>query len=53
MKETRIALPDRARLFDAYVWEDCGETVGGNWVRIQDGRKLCLDCSGRYDRFRV
>lgn len=53
VKETRIALPERARLFDAYVCEACGETVGGNWVRIQDGRKLCLDCCSRYDRFQV
>ena len=52
-KPTVLELPQKARLFDSYVCEECGETVGANWVRIQGGRKLCLDCCAHYDRFKV
>ncbi len=50
---TRIQLPEKARLFDSYVCECCGEKAGANWIRIQGGRKLCLDCAVGYDRFHV
>ncbi len=50
---TRIALSEPAKLFDSYVCECCGEKAGANWIRIQDGKKLCLDCASRYDRFSV
>ena len=53
IKETTIALPSEARLFDSYVCERCGESTGANWVRIQNGKTLCLDCCGTYDRFHV
>jgi len=53
VKPTTIALPERARLFDSYKCECCGETAGANWIRICGGRKLCLDCYEAYDRFNV
>ena len=53
VKEATLTLPERARLFDSYVCESCGETAGANWIRIQGGKKLCLDCCVKYDRFRV
>lgn len=53
VKETSIALPERARLFDSYVCECCGESAGANWIRIAGGKKLCLDCYVQYDRFNV
>lgn len=53
VKETKIVLPERARIFDSYVCDCCGETAGANWIRIQDGKKLCLDCCAKYDRFSV
>ncbi len=53
VKETKIALPESARLFDSYVCESCGETAGSNWIRIQNGKKVCIDCYRAYDRFRV
>lgn len=53
IKETRIALPEQAKIFDSYVCEVCGETAGSNWIRIQNGKKVCLDCCRTYDRFRV
>lgn len=53
VKEPRVALPESTRIFDSFVCESCGETAGANWIRIQDGKKLCLDCCRTYDRFRV
>ena len=53
VKETKITLPEQARLFDSYVCECCGETAGANWIRLADGKKLCVDCYSKYDRFNV
>lgn len=53
VKETKVALPEQARLFDSYVCECCGETAGANWIRLAGGKKLCVDCYSRYDRFNV
>ena len=50
---TRIALPTPARIFDSYNCESCGEKTGANWIRIAGGKKLCLDCYERYNRFDV
>lgn len=52
-KETVIALPEEARIFEAYTCECCGEATGANWIRIFEGKKLCLDCYSAYDRFCV
>lgn len=53
VKETKIALPEQARLFDSYVCECCGETAGANWIRLSGGKKLCVDCYEQYDRFHI
>lgn len=53
VKPVKIPLPERARIFDSYACEACGETAGANWIRIQEGRKLCLDCAVSYNRFSV
>ena len=53
VKETVIALPEQARLFDSYTCECCGESTGANWIRLSEGKKLCLDCYPSYDRFDV
>lgn len=53
VKPTTIQLPEKARLFDSYVCECCGETTGANWIRLAGGKKLCLDCYETYDRFHV
>lgn len=53
MKETVIALPQQARIFNSYPCECCGERTGANWIRIAGGKKLCLDCYESYDRFHV
>lgn len=53
VKETKISLPEHARLFDSYVCECCGEVTGANWIRLQGGKKLCVDCADSYNRFCV
>ena len=53
VKETTIRLPEKARLFDSYTCECCGEKTGANWIRLAGGKKLCLDCYETYDRFNV
>lgn len=53
VKETKIEVPERARLFDSYACECCGETTGSNWIRLSGGKKLCIDCYQRYDWFNV
>ncbi len=40
----RLALPERAKLFDSVICECCGEKTGAKWIRCRDGKKLCLDC---------
>ena len=53
VKDTKIALPQPARIFESFVCEGCGETTGANWIRLQQGKKLCLDCCFEYNRFHV
>ena len=53
VKQTTIRLPEKARLFDSYTCDCCGEVTGANWIRLAGGRKLCLDCYESYDRFDV
>ena len=50
---TRLPLPTPAKIFDSYDCECCGEKTGANWIRIVGGKKLCLDCCNRYNRFDV
>ena len=53
VKEATIQLPEKARLFDSYICDCCGETTGANWIRLAGDKKLCLDCYESYDRFCV
>ena len=53
VKEATSRLPEKARLFDSYICDCCGETTGANWIRLAEGKKLCLDCYESYDRFDV
>ena len=53
VKQTTISLPEKARLFDSYVCDCCGEVTGGNWIRLCGEKKVCLDCYDSYDRFSV
>ena len=53
VKEAMIQLPERARLFDSYVCDYCGEKTGANWIKLVGDKKVCLDCYVSYDRFNV
>ena len=53
VKEATIRLPEKARLFDPYTCDCCGEVTGSNWIRLVGEQKLCLDCYEIYDRFQV
>ena len=53
MKDATIRLPEKARLFDSYICDCCGERTASNWIRLAGGRKLCLDCYEGYDRFNI
>ena len=53
VKDAVIQLPEKARMFDSYVCDCCGEVTGANWIRLSGDKKLCLDCYESYDRFQV
>ena len=53
VKETRISLPERAKLFSSKVCACCGESAAEHLMRLADGKAVCLDCFTEYDRFRV
>ena len=53
VKKPRLDLPEEAHIFDSYVCEVCGESAASNWIRIQNGKKVCVDCYKTYDRFHV
>ena len=53
VKETRLEVPERARIFASYACERCGEVAGERWMHMQDGHMLCQDCYHDYDRFHV
>ena len=53
VKKTTICVPEKARLFDSYTCDCCGESTGSNWIRLSGDKKLCLDCCEIYDRFDV
>lgn len=49
-KEPLFKPPVNARLFKSIACENCGETASENKMRLQDGKKVCLDCFSEYSR---
>jgi formylmethanofuran dehydrogenase subunit E len=49
-KTPGYALPERARLFNTVYCEICGEGAPEAKIRLQDGKKVCLDCFKDYSR---
>jgi len=43
-------LPEKARLFSTIICEICGEGAPEHKIRLQEGRKVCLDCFKDYSR---
>ena len=42
--------PQRARMFNSIVCQQCGESASEHKIRFNDGKKLCLDCFTDYSR---
>ena len=53
VKETVLKLPEKARIFESFPCDCCGEMTASNWVHLENGRKLCADCWNHYDRVHV
>ena len=51
VKETVDKLPVKAKIFKNCYCENCGEKTSENYIRLQGGKKLCLDCFEGYSRF--
>lgn len=50
IKAPTFALPERARIFDSYACESCGEVTMEPRLRLVDGKKVCLACAEPYQR---
>ena len=53
VKPAVLALPERARLFQSLPCDGCGEVTAEHLLRLENGKKLCLDCFRAYNRFDV
>jgi formylmethanofuran dehydrogenase subunit E len=49
-RELETALPERARIFSSLICEKCGEAAPEHKIRLQEGKRVCLDCFGEYTR---
>ncbi len=50
IKETTFELPEEARIFNSQICEKCGEKTSENMLRLEDGKKVCIDCVKEYKR---
>ena len=50
LKEPGYELPEPARLFSSVICESCGESTAEPYIRIENGKKICLDCFKDYFR---
>ena len=46
--EPSFPLPEKARLFTTITCEVCGEGAPEHKVRLENGKKVCLDCFHEY-----
>lgn len=51
VKETTDTLPIPAKLFQTEICDCCGEPTMESMIRLEGGKKLCLDCYHPYSRF--
>ncbi|HBE9552438.1 TPA: TraR/DksA C4-type zinc finger protein [Clostridioides difficile] len=49
--DTKLRLPEKARIFKSLKCEVCGEFASEQYIRIEEGKKVCLDCFNKYERF--
>ena len=45
-----FAIPEKARLFESYLCECCGEATMEPRLRLVNGKKFCMDCAEPYQR---
>ncbi|NLL73625.1 MAG: formylmethanofuran dehydrogenase [Clostridiales bacterium] len=45
-----IVFPEKARIFSSFPCETCGELAAEHRMRLQEGKKVCLDCFNDYSR---
>lgn len=50
-EESKIEVPEKARIFLSYDCEECSEKTSEQFTRLQGGKKVCLDCYSDYKRF--
>lgn len=43
-------LPEPARIFNSIICEECGEKTAEHMIRLENGKKVCIDCSNPYSR---
>lgn len=51
VKEVTVKIPEKARMFSSIKCESCSESTSEQMIRIQEGKKICLDCYSPYSRF--
>ncbi|KNZ41122.1 FmdE family protein [Acetobacterium bakii] len=49
-KKPNYELPERARIFQSVICEVCGEKTAEHMIRLENGKKCCVDCSSPYTR---
>ncbi|MGI5986053.1 MAG: FmdE family protein [Oscillospiraceae bacterium] len=50
IKEPHYGVPEHAHIFKNETCEICGEPASEHKIRLQSGKKVCLDCFETYDR---
>lgn len=43
-------VPNKASIFKSIICEKCGENTAESKIRLEDGKKVCLDCYREYTR---
>lgn len=49
-KTPKFKIPEKARLFNSIICENCGESTAEHKIRLMNGKKVCLDCFNDYSR---
>ncbi len=50
IKAPTFAVPERARIFDSFACEACGDVTMEPRLRLVDGKKVCMACAEPYQR---
>lgn len=50
IERVNVKLPEKARIFTTVICEKCNERAPEHKIRLQGGKKVCLDCVNEYSR---